>query len=386
MKVLAALDSFKGCMTSLQAAEAAAAGIHAADSDIEVIIKPLADGGEGTLDALLEGTHGRRICMHVQGPLGTAVTASYGIIEKTGTAVIEAAQAVGLNLISSSERNPLLASTYGLGELIREAAEKGCRHFIVGIGGSCTNDGGKGMLEALGYRFLNKEGNPTAAGAAGLKEVSAIDDTRTLPILKDCDFRIACDVDNPLCGERGCSAVFGGQKGADKAMIAEMDSSLKQYADAVQEKYSAADQRRAGAGAAGGLGFAFDSFLHGSLESGTAIVADALHMEEAVRGCDFVVTGEGRIDGQTAMGKAPSGIARLAEKYEKPVIVFAGSEGDNAENCLQNGITAWFPIQREPVSLENAMDTQYAEKCLSRTAEQVFRMIEAVNGKCGRIS
>ena len=259
MKTVIAIDSFKGSMTSMEAGNAAAAGVKAVFPDAEIVVRPLADGGEGTVEALTTGMGGRMETALVSDPLGRKISASYGILEKNKTAVIEMAAAAGLPLLSKEERNPLHTTTYGVGELIRDAIRKGCRHFIVGIGGSATNDGGVGMLSALGFEFLDKSGQPVRNGAAGLADLAEIRSGHVLPVLKECTFRVACDVENSLCGELGCSSVFGPQKGADEKSIRQMDQWLFSYAQLTKEHFLQADENCPGAGAAGGLGFAFHS-------------------------------------------------------------------------------------------------------------------------------
>lgn len=374
MKVLAVIDSFKGSMSSLEAGEAAAQGIHRADPDAEVLVRALADGGEGTVRAMVSNGNGRLRTVQVTGPLGEPVACEYGILQETGTAVIEMAGAAGLVLVPEEKRNPMHTTTYGVGEVIRDAIGQGCRNFVVGIGGSATNDGGVGMLQALGYGFLDRNGHQIPYGAAGLKELECITDEFVIPELEECRFRIACDVTNVLCGEQGCSAVFGPQKGATPVMIRQMDQWLEHYAALAAEKFPHADPKKAGTGAAGGLGFAFLTFTEARLMSGITIVLEETGIEEQIRGADLIITGEGRLDGQTAMGKAPAGVARLAAKYGKPVVALAGGVTKDASACNEAGITAYFPIVRGPVSLEEAMDREHARENLADTAEQVYRL------------
>lgn len=376
MKVVIAIDSFKGSLTSLEAGNSAAAGIRRVFPGSECIVRPLADGGEGTVDALVAACEGKKIEISVTGPLGEPVLCQYGLIEKTKTAIIEMSGAAGITLVPASKRNPLFTTTYGVGEVIRDAIEKGCSHFIIGIGGSATNDGGAGMLQALGFSLLDKNGTPIRSGALGLKDLASINDKNTLPKLKDCTFRIACDVTNPLCGEKGCSAVFGPQKGANKPMIQEMDQWLACYAALAAEKYPAADPSYPGAGAAGGLGFAFLTFLHGKLESGIQIVLDETRLADYVKDADLVITGEGCLDGQTVFGKAPIGVAKTAKQYGKPVLAFSGCVTSDASACNAAGIDAFFPILRTVTSLEEAMAPHQAMKNMEDTVEQVFRVIQ----------
>lgn len=375
MKTVIAIDSLKGSLSSMEAGKAIAEGIGRADAHAEIFIRPLADGGEGTVDALVCGMNGTVCSVTVTGPLGAPVNCEYGIIEETKTAVIEMSGAAGITLISEEERNPLHTTTYGVGEVIKDAITKGCRRFIIGIGGSATNDGGVGMLQALGYGFLDKEGKQVPFGAKGLEQLEQITDTYVMPELAECEFRIACDVTNILCGENGCSAIYGPQKGATPSMIMQMDKWLESYASLAKGKYSKANAKQAGTGAAGGLGFAFLTFTNAVLESGIKIVLEETQLEEYIKDADIVVTGEGRLDGQTAMGKAPVGVARLAKKYSIPVVAFAGSVTKEAVACNQNGIDAFFPILRSIVTLEDAMRPENAKANLADTAEQVFRLI-----------
>ncbi len=374
MRAVIAIDSLKGSLSSIEAGQAIAEGIRKADAKAEVVIRPLADGGEGTVEALVCGMNGTLQHVKVTGPLGEPVVCEYGIIDETKTAVIEMSGAAGITLVPDTKKNPLYTTTYGVGEVIRDAIEKGCRRFIVGIGGSATNDGGIGMLQALGYGFLNKDGQQVPFGAIGLKELETITDTYVLPELAECEFKIACDVTNPLCGENGCSAVYGPQKGANPSMIMEMDKWLRYYAALAREKFPKADLNEPGTGAAGGLGFAFLTFTNAVLESGIKIVLEETKLESYVKGADVVVTGEGRLDFQTAMGKAPVGVAGLAKKFDIPVLAFAGSVTKDATECNKNGIDAFFPILRGISTLEEAMKPENAKQNLTDTAEQAFRL------------
>ena len=375
MRVVVAIDSFKGSMSSLEAGEAISIGIKKAHKDAEVEIRPLADGGEGTVEALSIGMGGRLVNVDVTGPVGRKVSAVYGIVDSSKTAIIEMSQAAGITLVSGDEKNPLYTTTFGVGELIKDAINKGCRHFVVGIGGSATNDCGIGMLQALGYEFLDKEGNQVGFGASGVRDIVSIRDENVIKELSECYFRVACDVNNPLCGELGCSAIYGPQKGATKEMVADMDGWLKNYSKIVKEKYPDADSEYPGTGAAGGLGYAFFNFTNSKLESGIKIVLDETKLEEYVKDADIVVTGEGRLDHQTVMGKAPVGVANIAKKYNKKVIAFSGSVTEDAGVCNEHGIDAFFPILRRIVTLEEAMQTDIAKQNLTDTAEQVFRLL-----------
>ena len=378
MKVVVAIDSLKGSLTSLGAGEAIQEGILRAISDAEVIVRPLADGGEGTVEALTRGMNGRYEKITVTDPLGRPTDAVYGILEDLHTAIIEMSAAAGITLIDAKDRNPMNTTTYGVGEMIKDAIGKGCRHFFIGIGGSATNDGGIGMLQALGYGMLDTEGKQVSLGAKGLAELVSITDEDVLPELKECTFQIACDVKNPLCGELGCSAIFGPQKGATPDMIAQMDSWLGKYALLTANRYKKADSNYPGTGAAGGMGFAFLSYMNAELRSGVQIVLEETKLEEYVKDADIVVTGEGCLDGQSVMGKAPIGVAALAKKHHKKVIAFAGCVTEDAKVCNQNGIDAFFPILRNVVTREEAMHTDNARRNMTDTAEQVFRLIKAM--------
>lgn len=375
MKVVVAIDSLKGSLSSLEAGNAISEGIHKVFPKAEVTVRPLADGGEGTVEALTLGMNGHLEKVIVTGPLGRPVEAIYGILEKSKTAIMEMSAAAGITLVDEQERNPLNTTTYGVGEMIKDAIDKGCRHFIMGIGGSATNDGGIGMLQALGYGILDKEGKQVSFGAKGLKEIDRITDDFVIPELKKCSFRVACDVTNTLCGELGCSAIFGPQKGATPDMIEQMDKWLIHYAKLTEEKYPKANRNHAGTGAAGGLGFAFLSYTNAVLESGIKIILEETRLEEYVKVADLVVTGEGRLDAQTVMGKAPVGVAEIAKKYGKKVIAFSGCVTEDAVECNNHGIDAYFPILRSVVSLEEAMDSKNARKNMVETVEQVFRLI-----------
>ncbi len=374
MKAVIAIDSLKGSLSSIEAGEAAAEGIRRVNPQAETVVRPLADGGEGTVEALVQGMGGILQTIRVTGPLGEPVDCVYGMIEKTKTAVLEMSGAAGITLVPQEKRNPLYTTTYGVGEVIKDAVQKGCRRFVAGIGGSATNDGGVGMLQALGFGFLDKEGNQIPYGAAGLEVLDRITDENVLPELSECEFQIACDVTNPLCGEKGASAVYGHQKGATPEMIQNMDEWLLRYAGLAKKHYRKADENYPGTGAAGGLGFAFLTFTNAVLESGIKIVLTETQLEKHIQQADIVITGEGRLDGQTAMGKAPVGVAELAKKYSIPVIAFAGSVTEDAKNCNQRGIDAFFPILREITTLEEAMQPENAKNNLRDTAEQVFRL------------
>lgn len=379
MNIVTVIDSFKGSLSSMDAGRAVAAGIQRVDPNAQVRVRPLADGGEGTVQTLVEGMGGEICRIKVTGPLGEPVDCEYGILEASKTAIVEMSGAAGITLVPREELNPMKATTYGVGEVIRDAIEKGCRRFIVGIGGSATNDGGVGMLQALGYEFMDREGRAVSRGAQGLRDLAQICVDGAMPQLEECEFHIACDVTNPLCGEKGCSAVFGPQKGATPEMVCQMDGWMENYAKVVSQVVPQADAETPGTGAAGGLGFAFLAFTPAVLESGIQIVLSELKLEQDIAWADLVITGEGRLDEQTAMGKAPVGVAELAKKYQKPVIGFSGSVTEGAGACNQKGIDAFFPILRSIVTLEEAMETEHARQNLRDTAEQAYRLF-----LCGR--
>ena len=380
MKIAVAIDSFKGSLSTFECADAVEAAAKRVFSGVTVEKCPLADGGEGTVRAIVSATGGKLVNKEVCGPLGDRVIAEYGILPEKKTAVIEMAAAAGITLVEEAKRDPMITTTYGVGELIRDAIEThGARKFIVGIGGSATNDGGTGMLSALGFEFLDESGKPIPHGAKGLADLKDIRTEHALPALSDCEFLVACDVNNPLCGERGCSAVFGPQKGATPKTVKLMDASLSAFAALTGRVLGASHENDAGAGAAGGLGFAFLSYLSGKLTPGVTLVMDATSLYEKIKDADLVVTGEGRLDGQTVMGKAPIGVAKVAKKYGKTVIAFAGCVTEDAVLCNENGIDAFFPILRAPISLSDAMNKENAYKNLMNTAEQAFRLYKAAN-------
>lgn len=375
MKVTVAIDSFKGSLTTFQAGKAIEEGVKRVYENAVVEISPIADGGEGTVDAIVAATGGELVSAQVTGPLGEKVRASYGYVPDTKTAVIEMSAAAGITLVSEGRRNPLYTTTYGVGELIMHAISKGCRKFVVGIGGSATNDGGIGMLQALGFEFLDENGKQVPLGAVGLSKIKEIKTDNAEKLLSQCSFCIACDVKNPLCGKNGCSAVYGPQKGATPDMIKDMDAWIGNYASLTRKVLPKADAEIPGTGAAGGLGFAFLSYLGAELRSGIDLVINETELQEHIKDSDIVVTGEGRLDGQSYMGKAPVGVASLAKKYGKPVIAFSGCVTKDAVECNKHGIDAFFPILRNPCTLSEAMDCDNAYRNLADTSEQVFRLI-----------
>lgn len=373
MKVFIAIDSFKGSLTSEQAGMAVAEGARKAGFTAE--FAPLADGGEGTVRAFAAAEGAECVTVPVTGPYGKPVAAEYCVL-KNGTAVMETASAAGLTLAGVSERNPMVATTYGLGQLIAHAAEHGIRRFMIGLGGSATNDGGAGMLQALGFSFKDGHGKEIPKGAQGLKDIESIEE-KISPYIKECSFSVLCDVNNPLFGENGASSVYGPQKGATPEDVKRLDGYLVKFSQVCKRYYPNADPFARGAGAAGGLGFAFMTFLNARLVPGTETVIKELGIEQKIAAADVVATGEGRLDRQTAMGKAPAGIALLAKKYNKPAVAFAGCVSEEAGLLNEKGISAFFCVQRGAVSLEEAMEEKTAYNNLESTAEQTFRLISA---------
>ena len=386
MKVAIAIDSFKGSLSSVAAGNAAAEGVKRVFPDTECVVRPLADGGEGTVDALVAGLGGELKRVTVTGPAGKPTDAKYGLLPD-GTAVMEMAEAAGITLVSGAEKNPLYTTTYGVGEMILDAVKNGAKKFVIGIGGSATNDGGAGMLQALGFKLLDAEGNDIPRGGAGLAKLAKIEaPTESLNRLtaEPMSFRIACDVKNPLCGPDGASAVFGPQKGATSEMVKELDAALGNFSrvtSASSDSSRSSDSSDAslypGAGAAGGLGFGFKAFLGAELVPGVDLILGETRLEDFVKDADVVITGEGRLDGQTVMGKAPIGVAKLAKKYGKRVLAFSGILGDGVEAVNDAGIDAYFPILRKLVSLEEALDVKNAGANLTATVEQAFRILKS---------
>lgn len=375
MKVVVAIDSLKGSLSSIEAGMAIRDGVLAAKPDAEVIVKPLADGGEGTTDALIEGMNGKRIDLTVTGPMHSPVDAYYGYLADSHTAVMEMASAAGITLVPAEEKNPLLATSYGVGEMMNDALQKGCRNFIIGIGGSATNDGGIGMLKALGVHFLDENGEDVGEGGQALAKVTQIDVSGLNPLLKECQIQVACDVNNPLCGENGSTYVYGPQKGVTEDMKKQLDNDMAHFASVTSKTLGNDYRDTPGAGAAGGLGFAFLSYIGAALTPGIELILNAVGLAQELSDADVVVTGEGRLDFQTAMGKAPVGVARLAKKYHAKVIAFAGSVTKEAGACNAKGIDAFFPILRSVCTLAEAMDPVNAKANITATTEQVFRLL-----------
>jgi len=381
MKVVIAIDSFKGSLTSVEAAEAVASGIKEAYADARTVCVPLADGGEGTVEALVHASGGERVELTVTGPLGEPIQAAYGLLDGGSAAVIEVAAACGLPLLPPQARDPLAATTFGVGELIADALARGCRELLIGLGGSATNDGGVGMLQALGCSFRDRNGFEIGRGGAALESIARIDLSGAHPRLADVRIQAACDVDNPLYGPEGAAYVFAPQKGASPAAVEQLDRGLVRFAEAVREQLGRDVQRIAGAGAAGGLGAAFAGLLGAALRPGAPLVLEAAGFERLLDGCDFVVTGEGRLDGQTARGKAPLAVADAARRRGIPVIALAGELAAEAAALGPHGITAAFPIAAGPMPLERAMQPEVAREGLRRTARELFRLLRAAGAR-----
>ena len=351
-------------------------GVKKVYKDAEFIKIPLADGGEGTVKALIDNLDGKMVNIKVKDPLMRDIDSFYGISGDGKTAVIEMAAASGLPLLSPDERNPLKATTFGTGELIKDALEKGCREFIIGIGGSATNDAGTGMLSALGYIFLDENGNELEPNGENLVNIKSFKDDKVMKEVSEAKFLIACDVDNPFYGTNGAAHVYGKQKGATGDIIKILDDGMRNFSNVIEKIKKTDISNISGSGAAGGLGGAFTAFFNSELKPGIDIITEKIELENKINGSDYVITGEGRIDFQSAMGKTPSGVAKLAKKYGIPVIAIGGSVDDEIGNIYDCGITAAFSIIDSPMTLGEAMDTKNAQRLVEKTAEQIFRLIK----------
>ena len=376
MKVVIAPDSYKGCLSALEVAKAMERGVLSVFPSAKVRKIPIADGGEGTVAALVTATNGQLRQTEVTDPLGNKIIAHWGVLGDGRTAVIEMAAASGLPLVPKEKRDPRVTTTYGTGELIKAALAEGLAKIIIGIGGSATNDGGTGMARALGVRFLDAAGQEVAAGGGSLAEICQIDATGLDPRLKNTEIVVACDVDNPLCGTRGASAVFGPQKGATPEMVQQLDAGLAKYASCARQATGRDVAEKAGAGAAGGLGAGLMFFTPAQLKPGVEIVLDAVGFSDIVRDADFVITGEGRTDFQTAFGKAPVGVAKVAKTHGVPVFCISGGLGDGADDVLAQGIDAVMSICDRPLSLEECMSA--GAQLIEPAAARLSRIIMAV--------
>ncbi|WP_028023064.1 glycerate kinase [Enterovibrio calviensis] len=373
MKIVIAPDSYKESLSAMDVATAIETGFKHIMPDATYVKLPMADGGEGTVQSMIDATGGRLVDVTVTGPLGTPVEGFFGLLGDGETAVIEMAAASGLHLVPTAARNPLLTNSFGTGELIKAALDLGVKHLIVGIGGSATNDGGAGMAQALGVKLLDEAGNPIAFGGGALSTLHTIDTSGIDPRLAHVKLEVACDVDNPLCGEKGASAVFGPQKGATPEMVSTLDSNLAHYAEVMKTQLNSDVKNRAGAGAAGGMGAALLGLFDADLRPGIEIVMDAVNLSEHLKDADLVITGEGRIDSQTIHGKTPIGVARCAKTFGLPVIGIAGCLSNDVEIVHGHGIDAVFSVVSRPTSLEEAL--REGAMNVENTAANVARLL-----------
>ncbi len=371
MKVIIAPDSFKGSLSSIEAAKAIQKGVKKANEHIETVVVPLADGGEGTVQSLVDITNGKLLYAKVHDPLGRKITASYGVLGDNKTAVIEMASASGLPLLTENERNPLNTNTFGTGELILAALHNGFNKFILGLGGSATNDGGTGMAAALGACFIDSQGNTVNPSGQTLGEIHKIDLSNLDPRIKTSEFTIACDVDNPLCGVHGASRVYAPQKGASSRDVEILEKNMLHYANVLQQEFGKNIKDIPGAGAAGGLGAGMIAFLNANLKKGIDILAEIANLRAHIKGADLVITGEGCLDYQTAFGKTPFGVAKIASEYDVPTIAIAGSLGKDYPILYDKGFSGLFSLLNKPMSLTEAIKD--AEQLLISTTENVMR-------------
>ncbi|EGQ8119110.1 TPA: glycerate kinase [Vibrio cholerae] len=372
MKVVIAPDSFKESLTAKQVCDAIQAGLARVWHDAKFIAIPVADGGEGTVQSLVDATQGRLVEVKVMGPQGKRVEAFYGMLGDNQTAVIEMAAASGLHHVPVAQRDPKLTTSFGTGELIRHALDQGVTKLIIGLGGSATNDGGVGMLAALGARFTNADGDPIQLTGGGLHELTHIDLQDFDPRLQNCDILVACDVNNPLCGDKGASAVFGPQKGATPEDVQLLDGSLRQFGLLTEKVTGKMVLESAGAGAAGGMGAALLAYTQARLRPGIEIVLETVQFAHQVSDADLVITGEGRIDSQTVHGKTPMGVAKVAKRFDVPVLALCGCTGDNYQAVYQCGIDAVFAAVPRAMSLEDAL--KESDFNLADLAENVARL------------
>jgi glycerate 2-kinase len=372
MRIVIAPNAFKGSLSAVEAGEAIGEGVRVVMPDAELVLVPIADGGDGTVDALVAATQGERRTLRVRGPLGDPVDAEYGLIDRGSTAVIEMAKAAGLALVPKERRDPRVTTTYGVGELMQHAYDAGARHFIVGIGGSATNDGGAGMAQALGYHLLDESGLELPPGGLALKRLARIHVGGVHASWKEAEVDVACDVTNPLTGPRGASAVYGPQKGATPEMVAELDAALRHFAEIIRRDLGVDVEPLPGAGAAGGLGAGLVAFSGARLQPGAEIVMAALDLDQRLTGAQLVITGEGRLDSQTArFGKGPAAVARHAKNAAIPVVAIGGSVADESElRLLFDGLEATVV---EPGSLDDAI--AQARPLLVRAATRLMRLV-----------
>ena len=369
MKIVIASDSFKGSMSSLDVATAASAGVIEVYPDSEIISVNVADGGEGTVEAIVDALGGEIVKVQVSDPLGRKIETSYGIAGET--AILEMAAASGLPLLTAEERNPWATSTLGTGEMIMDAIARGCRKFLVGIGGSATNDAGVGMLQAMGFRFYDAKGELITQGCGGmLGSIARIDDSLVSAAVKEAQFTVACDVDTPFCGPEGAAPVFAPQKGADAEMVKRLDEGMASFAKVITEKYAIDIVPVAGAGAAGGMGGAFRAFLGATLKKGIDMVLDAIDFDTTIQGANFVITGEGKVDFQTAKGKTAAGVLNRAKQQHIPVVAIGGCV-EMCDSLVQMGFAGIYPILEEKVPLEIAMQRDFAMNNVRKTVAKI---------------
>jgi glycerate kinase len=378
MRIVIAPQSLKGSLTAAEAGQAIARGIKSVYPDVDLDIVPVADGGEGTVQALVDATDGEIVLQTVTGPLGEPVEAFFGLLGNDRTAAIEMAAAAGLPLVPPELRNPRITTTYGVGELILAALDRGCRHFIIGIGGSATNDGGAGMVQALGASLLTEDGKEIEPGGAALATLAHISMVALDARLQECTIEVASDVNNPLCGPTGASAVYGPQKGATPEMVAELDAALDHYSQIIERDLGQAVRDIPGAGAAGGLGAGLMAFLHATLRPGAQIVLEAVHLEERVRTANLVITAEGQLDAQTAYGKSVGAVADVAKRYSLSVLALAGGLGENYQVVYTLGVDAVAVLPSGPMRLEYAME--HAAELMSDATERMLRILRVGAG------
>ncbi|MBF7020994.1 glycerate kinase [Staphylococcus kloosii] len=377
MSILISPDSFKGSLSALEVSQAIEKGVQIVNPDIATLKVPLADGGEGTMEAMIEATEGEKITVETTDALGRTIQAQYGITGNNNTAIVELAAASGLDKLDKSELNPSKASTYGTGILIRHAIENGSKTFIICLGGSATNDGGLGLLKALGFEFKDKHGTLIGEGGLSLKEITEIDDSQIVKGLNDCEFKIACDVTNPFIGENGASYVFGPQKGASTELAKSLDKSLHHFADIIKEKYDVAIHNMEGAGAAGGVAGGLCGCLNAELYSGFDLVASSLNLNEVLNGHDIelIITGEGQIDSQTENGKVISGITTLGYRFGIPSIALVGGIQSIANSLYDQGLIAVFSIANKPMTLSQSIAN--TADLITKQTEQIMRLYSA---------
>jgi glycerate kinase len=379
-KIIISPDSFKGSLTSVEVSNAIEDGIKKVFPNCKTVKIPIADGGEGTMDTLVSAMNGKKIKVKVHDPLKRIIEVEYGLVNDGKTAVIEMATASGLTLLTKQEQDPSATTTYGTGEIIKDALLQGCRSFLIGIGGSATNDAGTGMLKALGYRFLDKNGEETDGTGKSLDSICSIDDSGVMPEIKEAHFTIACDVNNPFSGTNGAAYVYAPQKGAYEQMTKELDDGMENFRQLIEKEKKIDLNTIPGSGAAGGLGGGFVAFLNAELKPGIEMVLEAVSFENHLQNADLVITGEGRLDKQTGMGKAASGILNAASKSNVPVIALGGSIED-VENLNKRGFISVFSITPCPLSLEEAMRKDTTRSNIIQTTEQIMRTIKHFKNK-----